>query len=1369
VNPLRKPDRNWSACGLVWALIALGVFAGPARAREEGAKLVSSAAGAVTFEVTVPGGVTVPAQGGAVRLVIDGYGTFSPPGAVELPGRAFRVAVPKSGEPRVSWTVLEEERLGPLNLARVAAERLIEGENGIPISEQYYPSDPWAGGGGPALVEALPATFMGRQRVLPVRVNPLILDAGGARLVRRLAITVSFGASGAAPAPNLLGEAPLSGSWKRLYEELLVNPEDVSRFRKPLEPVPARTFSARSQAGKKLKIRIPDTGIYYMRADSLIAAGLSAGLATGEIALKKYYYDATKPDLVRTVDVPAFYVEGAGTAPGVFDGSDRIYFYSLGLKDDAEANDTNALYAADNVLWLEEESAGAIMPAMPQPPPSALDTVRSFTATMKYRTDTWYMKNAVPGTFDFYYATGPLAKSASVPFTLHHPAAGGTFSLTFRLQGNDPLGVTHTVAFSLRNGTGTYPIGNGSFFSKEAKTFTFSGPGLSSSWLVDGQNEIVIACDADYMYLVNDFTVTYTALCIADANRLEFSAEAPVIDPKAIPIRGFTTNSGYLVEITDPRSASYRVLGPSDFLSEGGGYRLVLRIDESLVTRRFVAFGPDAASRLPVRSVSVDAPSNLRETAGSYQALVISHRDFMARSAEYAAWRRGQGYRLLLADVEDVYDEFNGGLPNASAIKRFVTYGFDHWGVEYVLLVGDASEDHKRILYGPDPELQGSPPDYVPAFTYSTSVSGTYDDEVIYSDRYYAFLDETIPVASGAAGAPLLPGGYPDVFIGRLPVGRDVEYRAIINKMNRMETPQTDDAWRRRIVLFSDDAWSGRGTDYMYRSYEQEFEWSTDTCAAAVERSLPGGFDVQRLHLARYTDPIHPNRTESGPAVLSKSTTATRSTFTPALNKALNRGCLWYMFQGHGNRAVLTTESAYSLGWYMDPDSLRIYTPFIFVGVGCHISDFALRAEYNTFGETGPYGDCMSEQLLFKSGAGAVETYASAGFEYLSQNAVLVEQLHKTIFQAPPADSVGPRNEYTGAHWIFGEVIAKAEIEQIDRTSYGTDQVFRYCILGDPMLKIDLGPPVMRLEADSAGEYRELAAGDTLRALDATNLIKLRLTVSDIVAIGRITLRVNGEDSTAALRIVPLVDAGLTYARSYRVDYDYTIDPNDQNLLFQVFSPDGREVGRFELPIITSVRLFYNDFSYEIGPGAEAPPSGTFILTADFPAVLPEAPTLSIDGIGQEGIVFTPRDTDLPLRWKAVFPKTLTSGLHVFTVNAGNVSREISFTVTGNDLVASTLALPNPFGRETNILYSVNLAIESVTIDVYTVSGVLIRSLDPPPGRLGPATFARPHSVLWDGRDLAGDRVANGTYIYVIHIGRAGQTIDLKGKIVKLE
>jgi hypothetical protein len=1343
-----------------WLLVVL--MAVPTAARESGARLVSSLASAVSFEVVVPDAKIVSAAGGTVRVFIEGYGTFSPAGAIELPGRAFRVAVPSSGEPRVSWAVLEEERLGILNLARVPAERFIEGEDGVPVTEQYYPSDPWQGGGGLPLVEARGASFMGRQRVLAVRVNPLVIDADGARLERRLRITVRFGSAGAPSAAEGTTAAPVSGAWKRIYEDLLVNPGDAAKFAKPLESV--RVPMAPGELGKKLKLRIPETGVYSIRADSLIAAGLSPGLATGEIALKKYYYDGTRPDLTRTVDVPILVVEGTAGAPGVFDGDDVLIFYALGIKDDSQAQDTDALYTNDNVLWLEEEVAGDLMDQSPAPPSTATVTVGEFVATTRYRTDTWYMKNAVPGTFDFYYAKKPGLKESAAVFSVHHPASDGVFSISLRLQGNDALHGTHSVSFSVRNSLGTHAIGSGSFLGKEAKTFSF--PGLLSDWLVDGQNELVIVCDADYKYLINDFSVAYPALFVADGNRLEFSVNA-VAGPAAIDIIGFTVNSGWLVDITDPANPASRALAPEDFTAAGGGYTLSIKLEASSTARRFIALGSGAATRVPVAAVVVDTSSHLREATGPYQALIISHRDFLQRIGDYAVWRRSQGYRLLTADVQDVFDEFNGGLPNAAAIKRYIKYGFDHWGVEFVLIVGDGSEDHKRLFYGPNPQTQGSPVDFVPPFTYSTSVSGTIDDEVVYSDKWYEFLDENVPVSSGSGAADILQGdGYPDVFVGRLPVGNDVELRALLNKMTRIEAPQAEDSWRRRVVLFSDDRWSGSGNDYRYNAYEEMFEDSTEACAKAIEAALPGGFDVQRLYLRAYTDPIHPNQSESGPAVLSKSTTETRRSFTPALHRALNRGCLWYMFQGHANRTLFTSESAWSLGRYMDVDSLRSYTPFIFVGFGCHISDFAIMSEFDRTSETGPHGDCMSEQLLFKPTGGAVATYASDGFEYLSTNAELSSRVHRAFFQTPPADSVAPLNEYTGAHWVFGEAITAAEIEQIDRGDL--DMVLRYTVLGDPMLAIDPGPPLMRLEADWGDGFQSVMS-DTLRAQNGTNHVTLRLTASDIVAIGKITLQVNGEDRTASLAITPLVDTDKTYARSYRADFDYTIDPKDESILFQVFKPGGRETGSMELHIATRLRLFFNNRSYEIGPGVESPPSGTFILTADFPAYLPQEPALSIDGAPQDDTHFMVTDRTDSLHWEASFQRTLTSGLHVFTVRTGDFSRDFTFTVTGGGLVVNAFSFPNPFSGETNIVYSLNLAAEGVSIDIYNVSGLLIRSLEIPAGGLGPASLARPHSVFWDGRDLAGDRVANGTYIYVIHVRRSGETVDIKGKSVKLE
>ena len=109
------------------------------------------------------------------------------------------------------------------------------------------------------------------------------------------------------------------------------------------------------------------------------------------------------------------------------------------------------------------------------------------------------------------------------------------------------------------------------------------------------------------------------------------------------------------------------------------------------------------------------------------------------------------------------------------------------------------------------------------------------------------------------------------------------------------------------------------------------------------------------------------------------------------------------------------------------------------------------------------------------------------------------------------------------------------------------------------------------------------------------------------------------------------------------------------------------------------------------------------------------------------------------------------------------------FTVTGNELVIDAFNFPNPFREGTNIVYTLNLPVDSGRIDVFNVSGRLIRTLRIPGSMLDAASFLSPHSVYWDGRDLAGDPVANGTYIYVIQVNRGGSSITMKGKSVKLE
>ena len=72
---------------------------------------------------------------------------------------------------------------------------------------------------------------------------------------------------------------------------------------------------------------------------------------------------------------------------------------------------------------------------------------------------------------------------------------------------------------------------------------------------------------------------------------------------------------------------------------------------------------------------------------------------------------------------------------------------------------------------------------------------------------------------------------------------------------------------------------------------------------------------------------------------------------------------------------------------------------------------------------------------------------------------------------------------------------------------------------------------------------------------------------------------------------------------------------------------------------------------------------------------------------------------------------------------------------------------PNPFNPSTTIAFALPESVDGVRLDVYDVTGALIRTL---------ATGAHDagyHEVNWDGRDEGGQQVASGVYLYRFQAG----------------
>ncbi|HEU4929927.1 MAG TPA: FlgD immunoglobulin-like domain containing protein, partial [Candidatus Krumholzibacteria bacterium] len=93
----------------------------------------------------------------------------------------------------------------------------------------------------------------------------------------------------------------------------------------------------------------------------------------------------------------------------------------------------------------------------------------------------------------------------------------------------------------------------------------------------------------------------------------------------------------------------------------------------------------------------------------------------------------------------------------------------------------------------------------------------------------------------------------------------------------------------------------------------------------------------------------------------------------------------------------------------------------------------------------------------------------------------------------------------------------------------------------------------------------------------------------------------------------------------------------------------------------------------------------------------------------------------------------------------------------------AVLNFPNPFETSTQVLFRLSNR-ASIQLDIYTVSGKRVR-------RIAETRDGGEQWVEWDGRDAAGDDLANGTYLYVATVDFVGlerAPVVLRGKMAKV-
>lgn len=858
-----------------------------------------------------------------------------------------------------------------------------------------------------------------------------------------------------------------------------------------------------------------------------------------------------------------------------------------------------------------------------------------------------------------------------------------------------------------------------------------------------------------------------------------------------------------LFDLTDSARTStsegpVRLTWRSDQYQEGA---LRVQLDFGEVPRERTLFAVSPARAREPATVRVVGGEDLTQPVdGDEDLVIVTHPDFVDGLGPLVQQRRSQGLNVRVALIDDVRDQFNGGRPGPVGIRNYLRYLFRARATapSYLLLVGDASEDFGN-------HLASSSPNFVPTQTVFSDAFSEQGPELVSCDYWYIDrLSET-----GERFDYL-----PDMHVGRIPAGTTAELAEAVEKIVRYAEFRPDDTWRGRGLFVADDEFSstiGFAGGYYFRgdqgstprrAAESRFRWTAWEGRRLI-RDLAGfsEFEVDSFFTAVYMDTVAGNWSSGGNLVdlkrcrtadadcphyrcpidpgqanycLSTANDIVYADFNyqnwwvdnydygqlkvkPLLTDAWSRGWLFVSYQGHANSTLLSHEYIFRnsprAGF---EDALRVRNserPFVFMGFGCHIADFAREDEEMV-------GDSMGERLLFlEDRRGNVACLGSTAYEWIDRT----ERLNLAVLDAWFRDP--PRDEEGNPRWILGEIISagKAKLASADQTN---DLNTTYNLIGDPSMPMEMAPPRLALYVNCApGDPAcEPWTGGNLEAEAASDTARIVLRLRDETGIRAVEIRDEaGLVDPAEYRIEPDPAAPQDATRRY-LTWARALSVPEEDYVISIEARDGSgQVRGATLPVRleTTFRVRSGGVLRVIAPDVVIEAGDSVFVEGATPVDL-EAGDLEL-WLDHEPLVRGAVPAAAGQRaWnlRTAMP-VLTEGTHhlrllVRRPDGSFAERSAAFLGPGADRtdLLELYNFPNPFIGETRIIYRLNRSGQGAKASVYTLAGRRIWSAE------GTAQ-ANENEIVWDGRDADGDPVANGVYLYRLEVRTSeGNTIS---------
>ena len=767
-------------------------------------------------------------------------------------------------------------------------------------------------------------------------------------------------------------------------------------------------------------------------------------------------------------------------------------------------------------------------------------------------------------------------------------------------------------------------------------------------------------------------------------------------------VRGFPDGLVELYRVND-RSRVMRLVNFAIRVDEAT-QTYTLAFQDSMEGGDYIAVNPPQRKKPAL--LTRDEPSDLRSPANQADYVIITHRSFERSVRRLKDLREAEGLSVAVAAIDDVYDEFSYGNVDPRAIKDFLRYAFYNWrrpAPSFVLLVGDASYDRKGYIAGGNR-------DYVPTHLF---VSQSDYLETASDDWHVCFVGDD---------------WLPDMLIGRLPAHDESDADAMVQKIIDYETNLPPGDWRRTVLLVADNP-----------EPMQEFEAMSE--GFAERYFIPAGFDTAKVYVSR-----------------CRSTPYCRQ----SIIEGMDRGCAICSYSGHGavtrwaHEMIFTTGDVAALS---NGPRLPLVVTFDCLNGYFHdaIGDF-----------------CLAEEFVRAPGKGAVACWSPSGLGY----AFYWENMGNCLYDALVNDG----------EYVLGSAACEAKIRYLATSPEAWDQAAMLILFGDPALEMgfpgrpDLVPGsiVFRPVRPLPGERDTIVARMYNAGREDAAQIVVRFALEEpessrVTQIADVTvpsLAAGGQVE------VPAVWDSVPGIGAYRVRV--SIDPDNRIVESCEWNNSSWDTLRVRDPsevqdtIPPSVEISIDGRTpgedFRDGDFVSSNPRIEAVIRDDDSGINTPEIRVSLNGSLVADFHVDKRHAGAKEVTLTCVPNLQGDGTYRLVIDVcdcggrPNAARGVvTFVLQSRLAMIEVMNSPNPFNRDTRISFSLSQTADDVAIDIYSVTGALIRRI-----RARHASQNR-NSIAWDGRDDSGGEVASGIYFYRINAaGAAGRAIGV-GKLVLLK